>query len=331
VHRAAVIAPGRVASQVDSSSPEAPALSLRAVTKSYPTGHLGRARTRVLGPLDLDVRRGEILGFLGANGAGKTTTLKVVLGLVHHDGGTIEVLGVPHDRMSWRSQIGYLPEQPYFYDYLTGAEFLRYIGSLFGLGRRERDERAQVLLKKVGLADAAGMPLRRFSKGMLQRIGLAQALVNDPDFLLLDEPMSGLDPLGRRLVRNIILEERARGRTVLFSTHILSDAETLCDRVALLKAGRLVGVGRLDEILGVDVSHMEVLASGVPDDLIAALGIAAVRTGERCRLEVEEGALGSVLERLVARGVRILTVQPVRQSLEELFLREAGSSPGADA
>jgi ABC-2 type transport system ATP-binding protein len=256
-------------------------LVTRGLSKSYRTGHIIQGRRLALQDLDLTLLRGEILGYVGPNGSGKTTTLKLIVGLLRPDRGEARVLGEPLASRAWRMRAGYLPENPYLYDYLTAAEYLDYVGRLFGLGRERRRERSRELLALVGLERAAGLPMRRFSKGMLQRAGLAQALVNDPELLLLDEPMSGLDPIGRRLVRNLILDLRKAGKTVLFSTHILSDAETLCDRVAVLRAGRLVRVGPLGELLRLDVSHMEVLALGSLGGRARARGRWACRSGGR--------------------------------------------------
>ncbi len=307
------------------------ALDIQGLSKSYRVGHLRPRRRPVLHDLNLAVPRGEVFGYLGPNGSGKTTTLKVLMGLVFADAGGARLLGRALDDPRCRERVGYLPEHPYLYDYLTPEEYLDYVGRLFGLPRAARRQRAKELLDRVGLTSAARTPLRRFSKGMLQRIGLAQALVNSPDLVFLDEPMSGLDPIGRRLVREIILDLRAQGRTVFFSTHILSDAETLCDRVALLREGRLAAVGRLDEILKIDVSHMEVLISGLDEDEVSTLGAAVAHTrkvGERCTLQVPEGDLGALVRAVEAAGGRILSVQPVRQSLEDFFLKEMSPDPG---
>ena len=247
------------------ASPE-PVLVTRGLSKSYRTGHILQGRRPALVDLDLQLLRGEILGYVGPNGSGKTTTFKLLMGLVRPDRGEVLILGEPLASRAWRMRAGYLPEHPYLYDYLTAAEYLDYCGRLFGLERATRRRRALELLSRVGLEDSADVPMRRFSKGMLQRAGLAQALVNDPELLFLDEPMSGLDPVGRRLVRDLILSLRKAGKTVLFSTHILSDAETLCDRVAVLRGGRLLNVGPLGELLRLDVTHLELLASGVAAD-----------------------------------------------------------------
>lgn len=305
------------------------ALTTEGLSKSYPYGHIFRRRRAALHGLDLRVERGEIFGCLGPNGSGKTTTLKLLMGLIHADAGSASILGRPLQDPAWRHQVGYLPEHPYFYDYLTAREYIEYVGRLFGLDRATRRERQERLLRQVGLARSADVPLRRYSKGMLQRLGLAQALVNDPELILLDEPMSGLDPVGRRLVRDLILDLRRRGKTVFFSTHILSDAETLCDRVAVLREGRLLKAGLLSEILDLDVSHVEVLVSGVPEEALPA-GLGPVeRLGERLRVRLTEDRLPAAFEAARAAGGRVLGVQPVRQSLEEFFFRELGT-PGKE-
>ena len=303
-----------------------PPLEIVGITKAYPVGFLARQRRLALDSLSLSLAAGELLGYLGPNGSGKTTTLKILTGLIFPDSGSVTVLGEPLASRGWRYRVGYLPERPYLYDYLTPNEYLDYAGRLFGMGAETRRARAKELLRQVGLEDSADVVMRRFSKGMVQRVGLAQALLNDPQLVLLDEPMSGLDPLGRRLVRNIILDLKARGRTVLFSTHILSDAETLCDRVAVLRSGKLLAVGRLDQILDVGVSALEVLVS-VPGATFPQLP-AGVRVhpamSERVRLDVPEGALAPVVAAVEGAGGKILSVLPTRQSLEDYFVQEMG-------
>lgn len=301
-----------------------PAVETRGLAKSYRTGHLGRIKRRALEDLTLTVPSGEIFGYLGPNGSGKTTTLKLLVGLVFPDAGSARILGRSLEDRAWRFEVGYLPEHPYLYDYLTAEEYLDYAGRLFGMPASRRKERARRLLELVGLARFADVPLRRFSKGMVQRAGLAQALINDPQLVFLDEPMSGLDPVGRRMVSNLILDLKRTGKTVFFSTHILSDAETLCDRVALLKDGRMLQVGRLDEILKLDVSHLEVLVTGVDTARLEELpaGVGRHPVGERWGLEVPEGSLGTVVRGVEQAGGRILSVHPVRQSLEDYFFKE---------
>jgi ABC-2 type transport system ATP-binding protein len=304
------------------------ALDVRGLSKAYRVGHIRRTAKPALVDLTLSVPAGEVFGYLGPNGSGKTTTLKLLTGLVFPDAGSATLLGAPIGDRAGRQRIGFLPENPNFYDYLTPQEYLDYAGRLFGLDKAHRRDRARELLEKVGLTAFAKVPLRRFSKGMLQRMGIAQALVNSPDLVFLDEPMSGLDPIGRRLVRELILDLKAAGKTVFFSTHILSDAETLCDRVALLRGGRLVAVGRLADILDIDVTHMEILVTGIAESALEALpaGTEKRRTmGERWTLHVPEAQLGMVVRALEGAGGRILSVQPVRQSLEEYFFKEMGA------
>jgi ABC-2 type transport system ATP-binding protein len=305
------------------------ALDIRGLRKSYRIGHIFQKRRLALDDLTLAVQRGEVFGYLGPNGSGKTTTLKLLTGLLYPDAGEAFVFGSPLGERSWRYRVGYLPENPFLYDYLTPAEYLDYAGRLFGLPPATRRERSRALLDRVGLARSAHVPMRRFSKGMLQRAGIAQALVNDPELVILDEPMSGLDPIGRRLVRELIVGLKREGKTVLFSTHILSDAETLCDRVAVLRAGRLLDVGPLGRILDVDVSHIEVLATGIDGEALEAPGIRSRQLlGERFRLEVAEPSLGAVVRAVEEAGGRILSVQPVRQSLEDYFFKELGAAGG---
>jgi ABC-2 type transport system ATP-binding protein len=312
---------------VTGTASEGAVLSISGLTKHYRVGHLrGRLKPALLG-LSLDVHRGEVFGYLGPNGSGKTTTLKLLIGAVRPDEGTATILGSPLESRAWRFRVGYLPENPYLYDYLTAREYLEYVARLFGLPAEVRRERTRGLLARVELEHAADRALRTFSKGMLQRVGLAQALVNDPDLVLLDEPMSGLDPLGRRLVRDLILELRERGKTVFFSTHILPDAEALCDRVALLRDGRLLEVGPLESILHIDASHMEVLAAGLKEGDLGTLGKGVQRSqavGDRWRLEVSTDALGAVVAAVEAAGGRVLSVNAVRESLEDYFFKEMG-------
>jgi ABC-2 type transport system ATP-binding protein len=306
-----------------------PAIEIKGLSKSYRTGHIIQGRRPALQDLDLEVRRGEILGYVGPNGSGKTTTLKLLIGLLRPDRGEAFVLGEPAASRGWRYRTGYVPEHPYLYDYLTPAEYLDYVGRLFGLPAPRRRDRARELLALVGLERSAKVPMRRFSKGMVQRAGLAQALVNDPELLILDEPMSGLDPIGRRLARQIIVDQHRAGKTVLFSTHILTDAETLCDRVAVLRGGRLLKVGALGELLRLDVEHMEVLVADLTGDAMALDGVERFdRVGDRLSLQVREAALGRAIAAVEAAGGRVLTVQPVRQTLEDYFMREMGGATG---
>src|SRR3954462_15074100 len=259
------------------------ALSTFELSKDYAVGFWRKRPYRALDRLTLEVQSGEVFGFLGPNGAGKTTTLKLLMQLVFPTSGRAEILGRPLGDLAVKHRIGYLPENPYFYDYLTAEELLVYFASLFGYRGAERRTRASRLLDEVGLGAERRLQLRKFSKGMLQRVGIAQALINDPELVIFDEPMSGLDPLGRREMRALILGLRDRGCTVFFSSHVLADAEALCSRVAILARGRLMTAGRLADILGFQIRGGEVLAATVTDTLAHALQPRArrmVRLGE---------------------------------------------------
>ena len=307
-----------------------PAIEILGLTKDYPVGFWRKRMRRSLDNLTLRVEEGEIFGFLGPNGAGKTTTLKLLMGLIFPTTGTARVRGRSIDDVRMHREIGYLPEQPYFYDYLTARELLDYYARFSGFRRAERHERIGRLLERVGLATAGDVQLRKFSKGMLQRAGIAQAILHDPQVIFLDEPMSGLDPVGRREVRDIIFELKQQGRTVFFSTHILADAEMLCDRVAVLHQGKLQGVGAPNEIVSIKVDAMEILfeareGHALPPELAGS----ATRAGGRCRIAVPEAALYDALGQLRACEARILSVAPVRPTLEDYFLRLVGDGKTA--
>ncbi|MGH9847113.1 MAG: ATP-binding cassette domain-containing protein [Blastocatellia bacterium] len=309
-----------------------PAIEIENLTHDYRDGFWRKRLVRALDGLTLAVEPGEVFGFLGPNGAGKTTTFKILMRMVRPAAGAARILGKPLDDPGMRARIGYLPEQPYFYDYLTARELLVYFGALFDLPREERGRRAGQLLDQVGLAGDGGKQLRRFSKGMLQRIGLAQALINDPDVLFLDEPMSGLDPLGRREVRDLIASLRARGKTIFFSSHILTDVEAMCDRVAILNRGRLVETGRLSDILKSRSNEIEAVVSGVDEPAMEqlrefALEVSPTPEGARVRLRSDRDA-GRVLEIAHAAGGRLISISPVRETLEDLFVREVANASG---
>jgi len=281
------------------------------------------------------VNRGEVFGFLGPNGAGKTTTLKMVMGLVKPTRGRAEVLGRPVADIDAKRRLGYLPESPYFYEYLTAEEFLDLVGALFDLRAAQRKERRDRLIERVGLGHARGRPLRKFSKGMLQRVGIAQALMGDPELVVLDEPMTGLDPLGRKEIRDLILELKREGRTVFFSTHILPDVEMTCDRVAMIFAGRIRSVGPLHELVSARLLSTEVALQ------VGPAGLPALPQGARQRphpdgvvVELPEGAdVNAFLGAAIAAQARVLSVSPRKESLEDLFVREAQAQhpPGATA
>jgi ABC-2 type transport system ATP-binding protein len=308
------------------------------LTKDYAVGFWRPRPYRALDSLSLQVDENEVFGFLGPNGAGKTTTLKLLTQLIYPTSGRISVLGKSPSHPDVRRRIGYLPEAPYFYDYLTAEELLAYFAGLFGLRGEERHKRVAGLLDQVGIGGERRLPLRKYSKGMLQRVGLAQALVNEPELVILDEPMSGLDPLGRRDVRALILELRDKGCTVFFSSHILSDAEALCSRVAIVVGGQLVTSGRLSDILAFEVSGWELVMSDLAPDVAASLGARArkvVRISDgRYAIEVApDGEPDRLVGELRSAGGRLVSLNPVRTTLEDYFVqqvtaRQAAPPPG---
>ena len=299
------------------------------LTKDYPVGSFSRKTKRVLDNLSLSIDQGEIFGLIGPNGAGKTTTLKILMGLIFPTEGQAKILGKPLHDLTMKAQIGYLPEQPYFYDYLTGRELLNYFGQLFGLERGERLRRTNDLLQRVGLTAAGDTQLRKYSKGMTQRLGVAQALVNRPRIVFLDEPMSGLDPMGRRDMTVLVRDLKNEGVTVVFCSHILPDVEALCDRVAILNHGKKVREGKLSDILDLSLT-IEVILGNVSDGLEQELGAIASRLhrlGESIKLELGgEEALDKVLGMVQSNGARLVSVQPVRQTLEDYFVREVAAT-----
>ena len=296
------------------------------LTKDYEVGFWRKRKVRALDGLSLSIDGGQIFGFLGANGAGKTTTLKLLMRLIFPTDGSAQILGHDIRDVSMHQRIGYLPENPYFYDYLTAREFLDYCAQIFGYPAETRRKRAAELLARVKLDEKRwDTQLRKFSKGMLQRVGLAQSLVNDPEIVFLDEPMSGLDPVGRREVRDLIAELRDEGKTVFMCSHILSDIEVLCDRVAILKQGQLAQVGYLDELRRrtEDPNRMEVMATGTDVDSLRKhlTGAEIAPTPRGLRIEIaSEAEIENVMAALRKAGGKIVSVQPVKQSLEELFL-----------
>jgi len=311
------------------------AIDILGLAKTYSVGFWRKRPKVALKPLQLQVEEGEIFGFLGPNGAGKTTTLKLLMGLVFPTSGTAKILGRAIGNPQVKAQVGFLPEQPYFYDYLTARELLEYYAQLSGVDGKARSGKVREVLSRVGLSDAANLQLRKFSKGMLQRAGIAQAIVHEPKVLFFDEPMSGLDPVGRREVRDLMDELRQEGRTVFFSTHILSDAETLCDRVAIIHQGELKGVGAVADLTSSVEGKVEVTWQGttVPASL-KALGAQCHLAGDIVRALVPEHNQDAVLDALRREGLRILSLTPVRTSLEEYYLRHlqpSGVSAGAQS
>jgi ABC-2 type transport system ATP-binding protein len=307
------------------------------LTKDFFTGFWRPKPKRALDGLTFEIPAGGVCGLLGPNGAGKSTTLKLLLDLLRPTSGAAELLGRPAGDVQARQRLGFLPEQPTFYDHLTAEELLTYFAGVFGYRGEDRRRRASAVLDRVGLADDRRRPIRQYSKGMVQRVGLAQALVNDPELVILDEPMSGLDPVGRREVREIILELRDEGRTVLFSSHILSDAELLCSRVGILAAGRLVASGSIGELTSGESHGWEIVATQVTADVAEVLArrLARVTRIADGRYSFHVGAEArpeTFVAELSATGAALVSVTPLRTTLEDVFLRALGRTavPGPD-
>ncbi|HEV8371433.1 MAG TPA: ABC transporter ATP-binding protein [Pyrinomonadaceae bacterium] len=306
-----------------------PIVEINNLTKDYEVGFLRKRKVRALDGLSLSVEANQIFGFLGANGAGKTTTLKLLMRLIFPSSGTARILGHDISDIRMHQRIGYLPENPYFYDYLTARELLEYCGQIFGQPALDRRQRATALLSRVGLDEKRwDTQLRKFSKGMLQRVGLAQALVNDPEIVFLDEPMSGLDPIGRRDVRDLIASLRQAGKTVFMCSHILSDIEVLCDRVAILKKGKLAQVGLLNDLRQQTGNHnlVEIVATGTTaENFLAHLPnsekFTITETASGLSVHApRESDVDEIIAALRKAQGKLVSVQPIRQSLEELFV-----------
>ena len=303
------------------------AIRTHELTKDFRIGFWRPRPYRALHGVNLEVGQGEVFGFLGPNGAGKTTTLKLLMQLIYPTSGSAEILGRPVGDIAVKKRIGYLPESPYFYDYLTAEELLLYFAKLFGYTRDDRRRRVSTLLDEVGVGAERRLQLRKFSKGMIQRVGIAQALLNDPEVVFLDEPMSGLDPLGRREVRSLILRLRDRGCTVFFSSHVLSDAETLCSRVAVLAGGRLVASGRIADLQAFQVRGWELVVANVAPQLLDrvrgrilhATPLAEGRYSLELPLEPPPELL---LRDLLGGGASLVSLNPVRDTLEDFFVKK---------
>jgi ABC-2 type transport system ATP-binding protein len=299
------------------------AVEIIGLEKTYSVGFWRKPPKRALAPLHLTVQEGEIFGFLGPNGAGKTTTLKLLMGLVSPTAGTARILGREWTDPAVKAQIGFLPEQPYFYDYLTALELLDYYGQLSGVSAAERKRRIPEVLARVGLTDIRGVQLRKFSKGMLQRAGIAQAILHDPKLVFLDEPMSGLDPIGRREVRDLMEQLKQEGKTVFFSTHILSDAESLCDRVAIIHKGVLRSVGAVEDLTSTVQGKVEVVWQGtqIPASLKALTSDCHV-TGDCVRAVIHEKQQDAAIDALRRERLRLIAITPLRTSLETYFMEK---------
>jgi ABC-2 type transport system ATP-binding protein len=309
-------------------------IRVRGLVKDFRPG-LGLRKKRVLHGIDFEVRRGELFGFIGPNGAGKTTTLKILMGLIRATEGEAQILGHDVRETAFRQHIGFAPESPYFYDFLTGAEILEFYARLCAVPRARRRERVREVLDRVGLASAADARLRTYSKGMLQRIAIAQAIVHDPAVVFLDEPMSGLDPVGRKEIRDLVVRLSAEGKTIFMNTHILSDVETICDRVAIIVQGRIAYQGELEGALPTGERVLDVtfssLAPEFAEEAEARFEAALSGRGEHITLRVAQKHLAELMQGALARGAVLEEVAPVRASLEALFLDAVAGRISGDA
>jgi len=299
------------------------ALEILGLEKSYPTGFWRKTFRPALHPLHLTVNEGETFGFLGPNGAGKTTTLKLLMGIIFPTSGTARILGSDFRDPEVKREIGFLPEQPYFYDYLSAPELLDYYARLSGVPEGERHKRIPELLERVGLGDAGKKQLRKFSKGMLQRVGIAQAIIHNPKLIFFDEPMSGLDPIGRREIRELLQGLKDEGKTIFLTTHILSDAESLCDRVAIIHKGELRGVGVVEDLTSKAADKTEVVWRGA--HALSALSNLLTEehiTGDIVRGVVSSEQVDSLLEKLRQQHAHVISVTPILGTLEDYFVAQ---------
>jgi ABC-2 type transport system ATP-binding protein len=298
----------------------AEALKITDLHKSFKTGFLFKKK-KILKGINLEVDEGEVFGYLGPNGAGKTTTIKCLLGLIFPERGEISILGQPYLSLSAKERIGFLPENPYFYDYLTATEFLRFYSQLYQINKDQKGDRIEELIRLVGLEKSAHIQLRKFSRGMIQRIGLAQALLNEPSIVFLDEPLGGLDPLGRKEIRDIIIRLGHEGKTVFLSSHILQDIEMICDRVAIIVNGEIINSGKLQDLISEKIHFTEVILSGLEENRLRDLSDSLTLSGDRIFLKVtDESKLEDILELVHTQKGKIHSLIPRTETLEDLFV-----------
>ncbi len=296
------------------------ALTIENLHKSFKTGFIPK-KVKILSGISLDVKKGEIFGYLGPNGAGKTTTIKCILGLIFPEEGEIKIFGQPNLSLQAKEQIGFLPENPYFYDHLTASEFLHFYGQLSTFEKQEKEEKVNSLLHLVGLEQSANLQLRKFSRGMLQRIGMAQTLLNDPSLVLLDEPLGGLDPIGRKEIRDIIVSLKEKGKTVFLSSHILQDIEMICDRVAIIVDGQIINQGKLQDLISEKVLFTEVVVSGIEKKYLEGIGEGLSTQGGQTFLKIfDDEKLEKVLQYVQSKQGKIHTLIPRTETLEDLFV-----------
>jgi len=301
-----------------------PIIKTKNLTKEFSTPFVLK-KIPALRDLNLKVDPGEVFGYLGPNGAGKTTTFKLLLGLIHPTKGNIDLWGKPHVQIDLKSRIGFLPESPCFYGYLKANDYLHFSGQLFGLKRKERQKKVDSLLELAGLKDHSNELIKTYSKGMLQRLGVAQALINDPELLIMDEPMAGLDPLGRKEVRDIILQLKNEGKTIIFSTHILSDVETVCDRVGILINGKLKDCGPLEKLLTPKIKSFEISIKGLSRETIGQVeerGLRLIQRGMESFIVAKEEEVYGILSYLLERGGVLLSFTPRKETIEDIYVSE---------
>lgn len=295
-------------------------LKIENLHKSFKLGFLLKKK-KILRGIALSVEQGEVFGYLGPNGAGKTTTIKCILGLIFPEEGKIEIFGHPHLSPKAKEKTGFLPENPYFYDHLTASEFLDYYSQLFLIKKEEKEKKIKSLLRLVDLELSADLQLRKFSRGMLQRIGMAQALLNDPSLIFLDEPLGGLDPLGRKEIRDIIVRLKDEGKTVFLSSHILQDIEMICTRVAIIVNGEIINQGALQDLISEKILFTEVILSGVGEKELEGMGEYLSGHGDRTLLKVfKEENVEKVLRLVQSSKGKVHSLIPRTETLEDLFV-----------